>query len=49
VGEEKPLPGPNPADPANKEFAWMTVHEFRPDRAVTYPFKDFDSLIQPQD
>ncbi len=34
-------------DPANKEqraFAWMTVHQYTPDRQVTYPFKDFSTL-----
>jgi transglutaminase-like putative cysteine protease len=35
------------ADPANKnqrEFSWMTVHQYTPDRPVTYPFKDLTSL-----
>ena len=39
-----PLPEPDPANKARREHAWMTVHQFTPDKAVTYPFKDFSSL-----
>ncbi len=38
------LPDPDPANPAKREFAWMTVHQFTPDRPVTYPFKDVGTL-----
>jgi transglutaminase-like putative cysteine protease len=34
-------------DPANKEqrgYAWMTVHEYRPDKPVSNPFEDLTSL-----
>jgi transglutaminase-like putative cysteine protease len=40
----EPLPDPDPANMEKREFAWMTVHEFKPDRPVTYPFKDIISL-----
>lgn len=38
------LPDPDPANPAKKEFAWMTVQQFTPDRPVAYPFKDWKAL-----
>jgi transglutaminase-like putative cysteine protease len=40
----KPLPDPDPADPEKREFAWMTIHKYTPDREVSYPFKDFRTL-----
>jgi hypothetical protein len=40
------LPEPDPANPHKREFAWMTAHEYKPDRAVTYPFKDWHSLLK---
>jgi transglutaminase-like putative cysteine protease len=40
----QPLPDPDPADPEKREFAWMTVHKYTPDREVPYPFKDLKSL-----
>ena len=44
-----PLPDPDPANPAKREFAWMTVHDYKPDRQVAYPYKDYQSLdSQPQ-
>jgi transglutaminase-like putative cysteine protease len=43
----QPLPDPDPADATRKEFAWMTVHQFTPDRPVAYPFKDLKSLQGP--
>src|SRR5207253_1471358 len=39
-----PLPEPDPANPRRREFAWMTVHQYVPDRAVTDPFTDWHSL-----
>ncbi len=39
------LPDPDPANPGKREFAWMTAHEYRANRAVTYPFKDWKSLL----
>ena len=38
------LPDPDPANPKATGFAWMTLHKFTPDKAVTYPFKDWSSL-----
>ena len=38
------LPEPDPANNLHNTYAWMTVHNFSPDRPVTYPFKDFKSL-----
>ena len=35
---------PDPANPRQREFAWMTVHHYTADRAVTYPFQDWHSL-----
>lgn len=40
----EPLPDPDPANIEQREFAWMTIHEYKPDRPVAYPFKDFESL-----
>jgi len=40
------LPEPDPANPHKREFAWMTAHEYKPDRAVTYPFKNWHSLLK---
>jgi len=39
------LPEPDPANPKQKEFAWMTVHRYTPDRPVEYPFKSWKSLV----
>lgn len=38
------LPDVDAADRSRREFTWMTVQKFVPDRPVTYPFKDFASL-----
>ncbi|HEY7309209.1 MAG TPA: transglutaminase domain-containing protein [Gemmataceae bacterium] len=38
------LPDPDPANPKKKEFAWMTMHQYIPDRPISYPFKDWKSL-----
>lgn len=43
------LPDPDPANAQKKEFAWMTVHEFKPDKQVAYPFADWKSLNKLQD
>lgn len=43
----KPLPDPDPANPAQRKFSWMTAHRYQPDRPVTYPFKDLSSLDSP--
>jgi transglutaminase-like putative cysteine protease len=40
----EPLPEPDPANPKKREHAWMTIHEYRSDRPVNYPFKDWESL-----
>jgi transglutaminase-like putative cysteine protease len=38
------LPEPDPANTKHNTYAWMTIHKFKPDRPVTYPFTDFQSL-----
>ncbi|MCI0585989.1 MAG: transglutaminase domain-containing protein [Planctomycetes bacterium] len=38
------IPDPDPGDAKMREFGWMTVHSFTPDRAVPYPFKDWRTL-----
>ena len=40
------LPEPDPANKQKHEFAWMTAHKYTPDRTVTYPFKDWHSLLK---
>jgi transglutaminase-like putative cysteine protease len=39
-----PLPDPDPANPQQREFAWMSVHHYTADRPASYPFKDWTSL-----
>ena len=39
------LQDPDPANPNQKGFAWMTMHKYTPDKIVTYPFKDWSSLL----
>jgi transglutaminase-like putative cysteine protease len=39
------LPDPDPANPKKREHAWMTSHKYTPDKQVTYPFKDWKSLL----
>jgi transglutaminase-like putative cysteine protease len=39
------LPDPDPANPNQTGFAWMTLHKYTPDKVVTYPFKDWSSLL----
>jgi len=39
------LPEPDPANAQKREFSWMTVHHYQADRKVTYPFKDYNSLL----
>jgi transglutaminase-like putative cysteine protease len=38
------LPEPDPANAAQREFGWMTVHHYVPSRPVEYPFKGWKSL-----
>ena len=38
------IPDCDAADKDRREYTWMTVQKFVPDRPVTYPFKDFKSL-----
>ena len=38
------LPDPDPGAKGKKEFAWMTAHEYRPNKSVSYPFKDWKTL-----
>ena len=39
------LADPDPANPNKREFAWMTLHQYTADRTVSYPFKDWKSLV----
>ncbi len=39
------LQDPDPANTNQTGFAWMTMHKYTPDKTVTYPFKDWSSLI----
>lgn len=39
-----PLPEPDPADSSQQSFSWMTIHEYRADRTVPYPFTDWSTL-----
>jgi transglutaminase-like putative cysteine protease len=41
-----PLPEPDPGDAGKKEFAWMTMHAFKADRSVEYPFTCWSSLVE---
>ena len=38
------LPEPDPANIEQRQFSWMSVHDYVADRKVTYPFKDYTSL-----
>jgi transglutaminase-like putative cysteine protease len=39
-----PLPEPDPSNPKQREFSWMTAHSYRADRPVVYPFQDWQTL-----
>jgi hypothetical protein len=39
------LQDPDPANPKQIAFAWMTLHKYTPDKVVTYPFKDWSTLL----
>jgi transglutaminase-like putative cysteine protease len=38
------LPDPDPANTKQREFAWMTVHQYTADRPFALPFKDYSTL-----
>lgn len=38
------LPEPDPANPKNLQFSWMTAQKFTPDKPVSYPFSGWKSL-----
>jgi hypothetical protein len=38
------LPDPDPSDPAEKTFAWMTSHRFGSDQPAPNPFTDLKLL-----
>lgn len=40
----EPLPEPDPGDKRKREFSWMTIHKYEPDREVPYPFTDLTTL-----
>jgi len=37
-------PEPDPANPKQTAFTWMTMHRYRPDRPVVSPFEDWRGL-----
>ncbi len=39
-----PLADPDPANTNQREYSWMTLHRYTPDRKVSYPFKDIKTL-----
>ncbi|MCA9080399.1 MAG: transglutaminase domain-containing protein [Planctomycetaceae bacterium] len=39
-----PLPEPDPANPDQREFSWMTAHKYTADRPFLLPFKDLSTL-----
>jgi transglutaminase-like putative cysteine protease len=38
------LEDPDPANKNQRKFAWMTVHEYKANKSVAYPFKDVATL-----
>lgn len=40
------LPEPDPANVKQREFGWMTVHRYTPNRTVEYPFAGWKSLTR---
>jgi transglutaminase-like putative cysteine protease len=40
----QPLPDPDPANEQKREFAWMTVHQYKADKKFAQPFKDYATL-----
>jgi transglutaminase-like putative cysteine protease len=42
----QPLPDPDPANPQQREFAWMTAHKYTADKPFKLPFKDPSTLTQ---
>jgi len=40
------LRDPDPANPEQREFGWMTIHHYVPSRKVEYPFNGWASLIK---
>lgn len=38
------LPDPDPANSTKREWAWMTIHQYTPDKPVAYPFRDWTTL-----
>lgn len=40
----QPLPDPDPANPQQREFGWMTAHRFVADRPFVKPFEDVAAL-----
>lgn len=39
-----PLEEPDPSDPARTTFSWMTLHDYKADRKVPYPFAEAGTL-----
>jgi hypothetical protein len=39
------LSEPDPSNKNQREFSWMTVHNYVPDRIVPYPFQEWRSLV----
>lgn len=43
------LPDPDPANKHKLEHAWMTVHKYVPDRKLSFPYKDWKTLLLKDD
>ena len=39
-------PEPDPANPGERAFSWMTIHHYVADRKVTNPFQDYGALAR---
>lgn len=44
-----PLPEPDPANGDERSYSWITVHAYRADRTVPYPFSDWNTLTSRED
>ncbi len=43
-----PLEDPDPANKEQRAYSWMTLHDYRSDKPVKYPFTDIQSLRNEQ-
>jgi len=40
----EPLAEPDPANSKQRQFSWMTVHDYHADRSLPMPFEDYSTL-----